>query len=54
MPWIRSFRHLGVWVAFAENDFHEMTCWSFGLTLHHAERRTYWKLLAAESLDGDT
>ena len=44
MPWIRSFRHLGFWVAFTEDDFHTISCVSFGFTRDHAERRTYHKL----------
>jgi len=44
MPWIRSFRHLGLWVAFTENDYHEMSCQSFGFTQAGAESRVLRKL----------
>jgi hypothetical protein len=48
MPWIRSFKHFGIWVSFTENDFHEISCVAFGLTQTEAEARTYNKIVKAE------
>lgn len=41
---IKTFKHLCIWVAFVENDWHEIRYVSFGLSQDSAERRAYNKL----------
>lgn len=50
MPWIRSFRHLGVWVSFTENDWHVISCVAFGFTKDRAEARTFRKIENGDDL----
>lgn len=39
MPWIRTFKLGLVWVAFTENDWHEISCQRIGWSQRHAENR---------------
>lgn len=46
MPWIRTIRLLpGCWLAFHENDFHEMKFQALGFTEEHASNRCFRKIM---------
>lgn len=45
MPWIRGLRILpGLWIAWTENDYHEMNFKSLGFTSRHAHDRVFKKM----------